>query len=149
MATCVRINSIGGDKMMYYKNDKWNLCSEIIRYIQRGEEIEQYVGQEGRQWWIDFEKKWEHTEIIEFIPIEHTEEEIARLAEVNQLNIPDGYGNMLENYVKYGAFPDGLLHPLKELQIQKENEKLEKDKEITMKALIELHTKILALESEK
>ena len=35
-------------------------------YIQHGEEIRQYVMSEGHDWWLEFEEKWEHTEIIEF-----------------------------------------------------------------------------------
>lgn len=94
----------------------------MVKYIQHGEEIEQYVGSEGKEWWIDFAERWEHTEIIEFIPIESTEEQIKRLEEINQLNIPDGYGDILSNYVKNGVFPEELNHPLRHLQIAKENE---------------------------
>lgn len=46
--------------------------------------------------------------------------------------------------------PPELEPPKPELtEEQKKIAQLEKDKEITMKALIELHTKLLALESEK
>mgnify|MGYP000909558871 CR=1 FL=1 len=108
--------------MLYFKNDKWNLSNEKIRYIQHGEEIEQYVGGEGHQWWTDFEEKWkEHTKIIEFIPIEHTQEQLDRLEEINQFNISDGYSMILGNYVKDGVFPRGANHPLRNIQIQKEN----------------------------
>ena len=60
--------------MLYFKNNRWNVSTEKVRYTQHGEEIEQYVGVESHDWWIDFEEKWEHTEIIEFIPVEPTQE---------------------------------------------------------------------------
>ena len=107
--------------LIFYKNG-WHLCNEKVRYIQHGEEITQYVGSEGHDWWLDFEEKWEHTEIIEFIPVEPTQEQISRYNEVLQLNIPEGYGAELGNYVEFGIFPDGINHPLRPLQIQKENE---------------------------
>lgn len=90
--------------------------------MQHGEEIEQFVGAEGHDWWIDFEQKHEHTEIIEFVDVVATNEQLARLDEVNQLNIGDGFGEMLGNYVRDGIFPDGFTHPLRNLQLQKEQE---------------------------
>ena len=108
--------------MILYKNRKWHMCSEKIRYMQHGEEIEQFVGAEGHDWWIDFEQKHEHTEIIEFVDVVATNEQLARLDEVNQLNIGDGFGEMLGNYVRDGIFPDGFTHPLRNLQLQKEQE---------------------------
>lgn len=106
--------------MVYYKNGQWHICEEKVKYIQHGEEITQYVGQEGHDWWADFEQKWEHTEILEFIPIESAYDEIERLGEVNKLNIPDGFSEEVGNYVKDGVFPEGANHKLRQLQIQKE-----------------------------
>ena len=108
--------------LIFYKNGNWHLCSEKVRYIQHGEEITQYVGSEGHDWWVDFEQKWEHTEILEFIPVESpTEEQLNRLEEINELNIPDGFGSMLSNYVENGTFPESFNHPLRKLQAYKEN----------------------------
>lgn len=89
--------------------------------MQNDKEITQYVGSEDKQWWLDFEEKWEHTEIIEFIPVEPTQEQVDRLEEINQLNIPDGFGSMLSDYVENGTFPEGFNHPLRNLQVYKEN----------------------------
>lgn len=110
--------------MIYYKNG-WNLCTEKVRYTQHEEEITQYVGAEGKQWWIDFEEKWGHTDIIEFIPVEPTQGQIDRLEEVAQLNVPEGYGGDLSDYVENGVFPEGINHPLKSLQDVKRIEELE------------------------
>ena len=110
--------------MIFYKNSKWNLCKEKIRYIQHDKEIEQYVGVEGHDWWIDFAEKWEHTTIIEFIPVEPTGERLQRLEEINQLNVSEGFGALVEDYVKEGIFPNGYNHPLAKLKLEKENKNL-------------------------
>lgn len=106
--------------MVYYKNGQWHLCEEKVRYIQHDEEVTQYVGQEGHDWWVDFEQRWEHTQIIEFIPVEPTPEQVVKLEKVNQLRLPDGYGTLIGNYVGDGVFPEGFTHPLRPLQIQEE-----------------------------
>ena len=106
--------------MVFYKGGRWHLCAEKVRYTQRGEEIVQYVGQEGYDWWVDFEDRWEHTEIIEFIPVEPTEEQLGRFEEVVQLNVPEGFGGELSAYVEFGIFPEGFNHVLRPIQILKE-----------------------------
>lgn len=111
--------------MVFYKDGTWHICTERVKYIQHGETITQYVGSEGHDWWVDFADKWEHTEIVEFIPVEPTDEQLQKLEEVNSLNIPDGYGELVQNYVINNKFPEGLNHPLRELQLQKLNEQLE------------------------
>lgn len=107
--------------LIFYKNG-WNLCSEKVKYIQHGEEITQYVGSEGHDWWVDFEEKWKHTEIIEFIPVEPTQEQISRYNEVSQLNLPDGFGGELSDYVEFGIFPEGVNHVLRPIQIMKQQD---------------------------
>ena len=105
--------------LIFYKNG-WHLCNEKVKYIQHGEEIIQYVGSEGKQWWVDFEQKWDHTQIQEFIPVEPTPEQSARLEEINKLRIPDGFGGELGAYVEHGTFPEGFTHVLRPIQIQTE-----------------------------
>lgn len=111
--------------MIYYKNG-WHLCNEKVKYKQHDEEIIQYVMSEGHDWWVDFEEKWEHTEIIEFIPVEPTQEQLDRLEEINQLNIPDGFGYECSQYVEFGIFPEGFNHVLRPIQILKQQEEQDK-----------------------
>jgi hypothetical protein len=111
--------------LIFYKNG-WRLCSEKVKYIQHGEEITQYVMSEGHDWWVDFEEKWEHTEIIEFIPVVSTDEQINRLEEVNQLNIKEGFGYECSQYVEFGIFPEGFNHILRPIQILKQQEEQDK-----------------------
>lgn len=106
--------------LVYYKNSKWHICAEKVRYIQCEEEVEQYIGSEGHDWWLDFEERWDHTTVLEFIPVVPTEEQMARIAEVNGFRIPDGYGELVGRYVEEGVFPAGYTHPLGLLQLKKE-----------------------------
>lgn len=107
--------------LIFYKNG-WRLCNEKVKYIQHGEEIEQYVMSEGHDWWVDFEGKWEHTEIIEFIPVEPTGEQLGRFEEVVQLNVPEGFGAELGSYVEFGIFPEDFNHVLRPIQILKQQD---------------------------
>ncbi len=107
--------------LIFYKNG-WHLCNEKVKYIQHGEEMIQYVMSEGHDWWVDFEEKWEHTEIIEFIPVEPIEMQLNRFEEVLQLNIPEGFGGELGDYVEHGIFPGGFNHVLRPIQILKQQD---------------------------
>ena len=105
---------------MLYRNQgrEWAICLYKVKYIQHGEELEQYT--HDKQWWIDFADRWEHTEIVEFIDVAATDEQLARLEEIK--HIPDGFGYECSQYVEFGVFPEGINHPLKTLQTTKENE---------------------------
>jgi hypothetical protein len=105
--------------MVFYKNGSWDMCKEKVRYSQYNEEITQYVGSEGHDWWVEFEQKWEHTKIIEFIPVIPTEEQIKRYNEIKDM--PDGFEYEYSAYVEGGTVPDTLpsMHPLQTIFIQK------------------------------
>lgn len=112
--------------MLYLKNGEWTLCPYKVIYEQHGETLEQYA--HDKQWWLDFADKWAQTEIIEFVEVTYTDEQKARLEEVK--NIDEGFEYYASRYVEDGLFPDELEaedrlkgHPLKMLQLQKENEK--------------------------
>lgn len=126
--------------MIFYKNREWHICTEKVRYTQHNQEITQHVGAEGKEWWIDFADKWEHTEIIEFKDVIATQDQLSRLEEINRLDIGEGYREILGNYVANGKFPEGYNHPLKNLKLEKENLTLSNyvldvDMRLTMKEL--------------
>lgn len=88
--------------MLYIENDKFVLSSTRVRYIQHGEEIEQYVTIEGIEWWKKFEEMWDHTEIIEFTEVQYSINELNRLKDIED---KIGLGiDMAEKYVKEGSF---------------------------------------------
>ena len=82
----------------------WKLAEHTVRYIQKGEEIEQVVGEEGKEWWLDFAEKWEHTQIIEFTDLHYTSEQLTRLEEIQ--GIGEGYMEACSDYVLNGKIPD-------------------------------------------
>ena len=107
---------------MLVKNaSKLKLYPWKVKYIQHRQEIEQWA-LPSKEWWIDFADKWEHTEIIEFVEIELTEEQLARASEIEQLPMDEGFREICIDYIMGGVFPEGINHPLRDLQIQKENQ---------------------------
>lgn len=106
--------------MLYYKDNKWNISELIVKFTNDGEIAEQFVGVEGRRWWLDLEKLHEGIEIISFADVDVTESQLTRLEEVNNLNIKDGHSEILGDYVINGNFPTEIEHTLRPLQIVKE-----------------------------
>lgn len=94
-----------------------------VRHKQYGDTIEQWALPD-KQWWVDFAVKWDHTEIIEFIEIKLTEEQLERVAEIEAIPLDEGYRSMAIEYILHGVFPEGMTHPLRGLQIEKEQQKL-------------------------
>lgn len=106
--------------MIYYKNG-WHIANEDIRYTNTEdgvvEEIIQPVGQEGHDWWLAFEERWDHMDIVEFTPREEpTAAQLERLAEVNEVLKKEGYHGYVEDYVFNGVFPEEIDHPLTAIQ---------------------------------
>lgn len=113
--------------MLYRKNGRWALPPFKVIYKQHGETIEQLT--HDKQWWLDFAEKWDHTEILEFVDVDYSEEQIARLAEVQ--NTEEGFEYYATRYVIDGLFPNQLEgeekllnHPFRTLQLEKENKQL-------------------------
>lgn len=108
--------------MLYRNNGEWVVCPFKVKYIQNGEELEAYT--HDKQWWLDFEEKWDNTRIIEFENIQYTIEQLQRYEAIR--HIGDGFGEQCSNYVKDGVFPEGINHPLRAIQIEAENKKMQK-----------------------
>lgn len=108
--------------MLYKDNEGLKLSDTKVKYIRDGVELEQFVSNEGKRWWLDFAEKWDHTEIIEFINVEYTNEQLLRFEEIKSL---DSNEETLNNYVIEGVFPTENDRGLRNLQLQKENEKLQ------------------------
>lgn len=114
--------------MIYFKNNEWHLCTEKVKYNQGGASLENYVGTEGKQWWTDFENKHKDMNIIEFLDVTSTDKQLARLQEVNELGVGDGFSDTLRGYIADGVFPNEANHILKDLEnklLKKEIEQLQ------------------------
>ena len=107
--------------MLTKKGNRFELYPHKVRYMQHGQEIEQWA-LPNKEWWTDFAEKWEHTEIIEFVEVELTEEQAKRAEEIEQLPMDEGFREICIDYIMGGVFPEGINHPLRQLQIQKENQ---------------------------
>ena len=102
--------------MVYFKDNEWHIVTEKVLYKQDGEELENFVGQEGKEWWYGVTG----VEVVEFTPVDVYSQQLERLDEVNRLNIGDGFGELVGDYVLYDIFPNAIQHPLWDLQILKQ-----------------------------
>lgn len=124
--------------VIYYKDGRWNLNPYLVKYNQHGENLEKYT--EDKEWWLDFEEKWDHTEVLEFVDVEYTTEQKERFKQIEHL--PEDFGKTYSDYVKDGSFNDDMpsQHPfnlirMKYEQSSRDNYMLEIDMLMTMKEL--------------
>lgn len=107
--------------MLYKDNGELKLAEEKVLFKRNGIVQEQIVV-EGRDWWLSFEKQWSDMVISKFESIVYTPEQLGRFEEIKSLNASE---QVLNNYVIEGVFPTESDHGLRNLQLQKENEKLQ------------------------
>ena len=51
--------------MIYFKNNKYHISTQLINYTHKGESTEKYIGSEGLDWWKDSETRWDDMVINE------------------------------------------------------------------------------------
>ena len=141
-------------KLVYYKNGKYHISNLKVHYIDEHEgEVIKFVGQEGKQWWIDFAENWEDTfELKGFEEVEVTDEQLKRLEKVNELNLQEGI-TLIDEYVLENDLSEVKLgHPLYviklELEIKKENQALRKSSQMSLATIMQLDKKVLELEKK-
>ena len=106
--------------MLIKKGNRFELYPHKVKYIQRGEEYEQWA-LPNKEWWTDFADRWEHTEIIEFVEVELTEEQQARYEQI-KYDIPEAFREACIEYILDGKFPDeGVSCTITKLQMLKNN----------------------------
>ena len=89
--------------MLYYENKQFNICPFIAYYTTYGEKKLKYTN--SKKWWADFINKWWHHEGLTFKPVNPTEAQKARLDEINELEIPEGFQSGSSGYVETGLLP--------------------------------------------
>ena len=109
-------------KLIYYKNGKYHISNLKVHYIDEHEgEVIKFVGQEGKQWWIDFAENWEDTfELKGFIEVEVTDEQLKRLEKVNELNLQEGITLIDEYVLENDLFNVDLGHPLQVIKMEQD-----------------------------
>ncbi|OHW61369.1 hypothetical protein EUAN_22190 [Andreesenia angusta] len=99
--------------LFYDERGNVKLSEHKVIYTQRGERVEQYIGAEGKEWWIHFAEKWGHTEIVSFEPVIHEKDQIARLKEVNRFTNIDLKNAETYIFGKVEQLDDTRLNSLK------------------------------------
>lgn len=89
--------------MLYRKNNEWAFCPHKVIYTQHGEALEAFT--HDKEWWQNFAKQWDRTEIVEFVDVAPTLEQTARLDKVKHMG--EGHGEACRIYVETGEFPAG------------------------------------------
>lgn len=102
---------------LYKENGELKLSSLKVKYEQHGEVIEKYVLGEGRKWWEDFNEKWDNVILIEFNDVSHTAEQLTRFENVKNISANE---EILNDYILEGIFPEGVNHPLRNIQVEKD-----------------------------
>lgn len=122
--------------MLYRYGNKWALAPHKINYTERGKEYERRIG--DKQWWLDFERRWDFMTINEITDIEHTEEQKRRLKEVEYF--PEDFGHIYSEYVEYGTFGEinelPKDHPFRIIYL--ENESIEQGIELSQREINEI-----------
>ena len=99
--------------MLYYKNNQFNICPFLANYTAYGQKELKYTN--DKKWWTDFINKWWHHENLIFKPVNPTKAQEARLDEINDLEIPEGFQGGASDYVETGLLPrdeEGRVLPL-------------------------------------
>ncbi|MGY0692993.1 hypothetical protein ACW2QC_09420 [Virgibacillus sp. FSP13] len=111
--------------MLQRKGGKWRLYPIRVEYTQHGETIEQWAV-EGKEWWIDFAEKWDHTTVEGFTEVELSDEQIARFEQIKDM--PEDFMDMYVDYILTGSASDDIElptnHPFQVIRLKKENESL-------------------------
>lgn len=109
---------------MLQRNDgKLEFPKHRIKYTQHGRPLEALTS--DLEWWVKFEELWSHTEINLIEDLNYTDEQLARLEEIQFLD--NGFEHIGYRYALDGVFPDEyeneddrmMKHPLETIKLQK------------------------------
>ena len=127
--------------LIHYKGGKWNLSPWLIKYVQHGEDLEQYAA--DKEWWLDFEREWDHTTINEIIEVEYSDAQVRRFEEIE--NMPEDFGHAYSEYVEKGTFDSELpkSHPFRVLEVMKASDDLDTRTATALYAVTEVYEKEL------
>ena len=103
--------------MIFKNNGLLELPKLKVKYTKGNETIEQFITEEGKQWWFDFDAKWDDIEIIEFIDVSYTQDQLDRFEEIKEIKANE---EVLSEYVINGTLGEGLG----EFKLKKENDYL-------------------------
>ena len=91
--------------LQFDKNGKASLYPHKIKYTRDNDTHEQWA-LPNKEWWTEFEQKWDDMSIIEFTEVELTPEQLQRFESIED-SIVEGYG--FDEYILNGEFPKGII----------------------------------------
>ena len=121
--------------MIIYENGEYTPCTYRVTLENRGVEETHYAN--FRTYWEDMVAKHDHLTNLSFEEITYSDEQNARLQEVAELNITQGFQSEVRTYVETGEFPEGYHHPLSDLKLAKENEQHQNDVDEAYQMILE------------
>jgi hypothetical protein len=104
--------------MVKYEDGEYTPCTYRVTLRNRGVEEVHYAN--FRTYWEDMVAKHDHLTDLQFEEITFSDEQDARLQEIAELDIPQGFQAEVREYVETGEFPEGYQHPLSDLKLKKE-----------------------------
>ncbi len=120
--------------MLISKGNRFELYPYKVKYVQHGEEKENWA-LPSKEWWTNFAEKWEHTEIVEFVEVELNEEQLSRYEQINH-GMPEAFRSVCIDYVLIGKFPEGVAHPLIKLQLANKDKEQDDDIDIVAETAV-------------
>jgi len=86
--------------MIYYKNSKWNFHNFKVNFLENNNNKEKYTS--DKDFWRDMENKHDFITEVKFSDFNLNKEQVKRLEEINQQNVPEGFKPYLERYINTG-----------------------------------------------
>ena len=111
--------------MIIYENGEYTPCTYKVTLQNRGVEETHYAN--FRTHWEDMVAKHNHLTNLNFEEVTFSAEQDARLQEISELSITEGFQAEVRKYVETGDFTDGYEHPLSDLKLKKEREQHRND----------------------
>ena len=111
--------------MIIYENGEYTTCTYRVTLQNRGVEETHYAN--FRTHWEDMVAKHNHLTNLNFEEVTFSAEQDARLQEISELSITEGFQAEVRKYVETGNFTDGYEHPLSDLKLKKEREQHHND----------------------
>jgi len=111
--------------MIIYENGEYTTCTYRVTLQNRDVEETHYAN--FRTHWEDMVAKHNHLTNLNFEEVTFSAEQDARLQEISELSITEGFQAEVRKYVETGNFPDGYEHPLSDLKLKKEREQHHND----------------------
>ena len=87
--------------MIYYDGRSWQPCTWIATFQDRGQERAKYIN--DRERYEKLENMHDHITDMSIEEVEWNDGHKDRLAELNEIGVPQGFGSVARSYVEDGS----------------------------------------------